>query len=138
MAGEPTPPRFRIRWGWFLGCILLGLGGILLGLLIAPIPDKTTYLASVLGGVGTTLLLIGIVVLLERRIVDTAVKVVRDANEEARIRTNAEVRAQARDLEGRVAELWATATPEDMAAKEEETRRMADEFTKRVVDEYKE
>jgi hypothetical protein len=136
MTEGPTPPRLRIRWGWFLGCILLGLAGILLGLLIAPLPDKAAYLASVLGGVGTTLLLIGIVVLLERRIVDTAVRVVRDANEEARRRTNEEVRAQARDLEARVAALWDGAEAEDTERLKAETQRLTDEFSRRVVDGY--
>ncbi|MFE5670912.1 hypothetical protein ACFQ58_04785 [Agromyces sp. NPDC056523] len=137
MTEPSVPPRLRIRWGWFVGCIVLGLTAIVVGLVVAPAADRTAYLAGVLGGVGTTLLLVGIVVLLERRIVDTAVRVVRHAAEEARLRTDEAVRAQVRDLEDRLADLWATAaTPEDAAAKSEQTRRMTNEFTKRVVDEY--
>lgn len=133
----PTTTRIRIRWGWFVGCIVLGLVSILIGLLLAPAADRTAYLAGVLGAVGTTLLLVGVVVLLERRIVDTAVRAVRDAAEEARLRTDDAVRAQVRDLEDRLADLWATtATPEGAHRKEAQTRRMTEEFTKRVVDEY--
>lgn len=133
----PTTTRIRIRWGWFIGCIVLGLASILIGLLLAPAADRTAYLAGVLGAVGTTLLLVGVVVLLERRIVDTAVRAVRDAAEEARIRTDDAVRAQVRDLEDRLADLWATTeTPEEARRKEAQTRRMTEEFTRRVVDEY--
>src|SRR5512145_1915199 len=136
MTTETPTTRFRIRWGWFVGCIVLGLASILVGLLVAPAADRTAYLAGVLGAVGTTLLLVGVVVLLERRIVDTAVRAVRDAAEEARIRTDDAVRAQVRDLEDRLADLWATtATPEEAARKERETRRMTDEFARRVADE---
>ena len=133
----PTATRIRIRWGWFVGCIVLGLVSILVGLLLAPAADRIAYLAGVLGAVGTTLLLVGVVVLLERRIVDTAVRAVRDAAEEARIRTDDAVRAQVRDLEDRLADLWATTeTPEEAVRKEAQTRRMTEEFTRRVVDEY--
>lgn len=134
---EPTPtPRFRIRWGWFLGCIVLGLAGILVGLLVAPAPDKAPYVASVLGGIGTTLLLIGIVVLLERRIVDTAVRAVRRAAEEDRLRTKEALKAEVSDFEGRVSDVWANAGADDLAAAGEQTRELADEFVKRVVGEY--
>jgi hypothetical protein len=51
-----------VRWGWIIGCIMLGLAGIAAGLLL--VPDRTTYVANVLAGIGTTLLLVGIVVLL--------------------------------------------------------------------------
>lgn len=137
MTELSTPPRLRIRWGWFIACIVLGASGILLGLAIAPSGDRTTYLAGVLGGVSTTLLLVGIVVLLERRIVDTAVSVVRNAAEDARLRTDALVREQVRDLEERLTAVWATtATAEEAARQREQTRRMTDEFTRRIVDEY--
>lgn len=133
----PETPRVRIRWGWFVGCVVLGLASILVGLLVSPVADRTAYLAGVLGAVGTTLLLVGVVVLLERRIVDTAVRAVRDAAEAARIRTDDAVRAQVRDLEDRLADLWtSTDTAEEAARKERETRRMTDEFAKRVADEY--
>jgi len=140
VAGTPTseiegpiPPRIRIRWGWFLGCIVLGLAAIIVGWFLVSPANRLGYVGGVLAGIGTTLLLVGIVVLLERRIIDTAVKVVRNATKEARIRTNEEVRAQIRDFEDRVADVWETATPENAA---EETGRMIDEFTQRVVDAY--
>ena len=127
-------PRIRIRWGWFFGCIALGLAAIVTGWFLVSPASRLGYVGGVLAGIGTTLLLVGIVVLLERRIVDTAVKVVQDANAEARNRTNAEVRAQIRDFEDRVAGLWETGGPPAAAA--EETLRMSEEFTKRVVDAY--
>ena len=138
MTEPATPTRVRIRWGWFLGCILLGAAGILVGLLVAPSADRPAYIAGVLGSVGTTLLLVGIVLLLERRIVDTAVRVVRDAAEQARLRSDEVLRAQVRDLEDRIADVWATSTESvaEAARKQAETRRMADEFVSRVVDDY--
>lgn len=138
MTDSPTATRLRIRWGWFVACVLVGAAGILAGLLIAPPADRPAYVAGVLGGVGTTLLLVGVVLLLERRIVDTAVRVVRDAAEEARIRSDRVVREQVRDLEDRIADLWATSTEtaEEAVRKQEQTHRMTDEFTRRVVDEY--
>ncbi|RXZ49422.1 hypothetical protein ESP57_10960 [Agromyces fucosus] len=128
-----VPPRIRIRWGWFFGCIVLGLAAIVAGWFLVSPASRLGYVGGVLAGIGTTLLLVGVVVLLERRIVGSAVKVVQDATKEARIRTNEEVRAQIRDFEDRVAGIWETGTP---AAAAEETLRMSDEFTKRVVDTY--
>ena len=138
MTEPATPTRVRIRWGWFLGCILLGATGILVGLLVAPSADRPAYVAGVLGSVGTTLLLVGIVLLLERRIVDTAVQVVRDAAEQARLRSDEVLRAQVRDLEDRIADVWATSTESvaEAARKQAETHRMTDEFVSRVVDDY--
>ncbi|MFB6612149.1 hypothetical protein ACFCVO_17635 [Agromyces sp. NPDC056379] len=127
------PPGIRIRWGWFLACIVLGLAAIVAGWFLVSPESRLGYVGGVFAGVGTTLLLVGIVVLLERRIVDTAARVVRDAAKEARIKTNEEVRAQIRDFEDRVAGIWETATPESAA---EATRRMSDEFTERVVGAY--
>jgi predicted phage tail protein len=121
--------RFRIRWGWFIGCIGLGLTAILTGWLVAP---ALGYLAGVLANVGATLLLVGIVVLLERRIIDNAVRVVRSANDQS----NEALRVQIRDLEDRLAAVWTSATTaEDVPKKKAETARLTDEFTKRVVDE---
>jgi hypothetical protein len=137
-ADEPeslNPVRVRIRWGWFLGCIVLGLAAITVGWLLAAPADRLGYVGGVLGGIGTTLLLVGIVVLLERRIIDTAVRVVRDVAKEARAKTDEEIRARVHDLETRVADIWETATPETAT---EETRRMIDEFTKGVVDAFTE
>ena len=54
------------------------------GRAIVPDENRTGYAAGALANVGTTLLLVGIVVLLERRIVDTAVRAVRKPNDEAR------------------------------------------------------
>ena len=137
MTDSPTDTSTRIRWGWFAACILLGSAGILIGMVVAPPEDRSGYLAGVLGGVGTTLLLVGVVLLLERRIIDSAVKVVRDAAEEARIRSDRVMREQVHDLEDRITDLWATTeTAEEVARKQEETSRMAHEFTERVVNEY--
>jgi hypothetical protein len=138
MTESPTAATPRIRWGWFVSCILLGAAGILFGLLLSPPAERWGYVAGVLGGVGTTLLLVGIVLLLERRIIDTAVRVARDAADHARARSDEVLREQVRDLEGRIADLWAssTETAEDAARKQEQTGRMAEEFTERVVNEY--
>jgi hypothetical protein len=130
MSETPDPSRFRIRWGWFFGCIVLGLAAILIGWFVASTDD---YLAGVLADIGATLLLVGIVLLLERRIIDSAVRVVRRANEQA----NEAIRAQIKDLDNRIAAEWASATPENIAEKQAETVRLTDEFTKRVVDEAK-
>lgn len=131
MTETPPPARFRIRWGWFVACLVLGLAAILVGGLVAPSAARDGYVAGVLANVGTTLLLVGIVVLLERRIIDSAVRVVRRANQQA----NDALRAQIQDFEDRVAAEWASATAENVAEKKAETERLTDEFTKRVVEE---
>lgn len=131
MSETPAPTHFRIRWGWFAGCIVLGLAAIMVGGFVAPAADRVGYLAGVLANVGTTLLLVGIVVLLERRIIDNAVRLVRTANEQA----NEAIRVQIQDLDDRLAAEWASATAENVAEKTAETRRLTDEFTKRIVDE---
>jgi hypothetical protein len=59
--------------------LALGLAGIAAGFVLVAPTDRSAYAASVLAGVGTTLLLVGFVVLLERRILDTTAKVVRQA-----------------------------------------------------------
>jgi len=133
MSETPAPTRFRIRWGWFVGCIVLGVAAIMLGLSVAPTAARVGYLAGVLANVGTTLLLVGIVVLLERRIIDNAVRLVRTANEQ----TNEAIRVQIQDLENRLAAEWESATAENVAEKKAETMRLTDEFTKRIVDEAK-
>jgi hypothetical protein len=58
----------------------------------------TNYLPGVLANVGTTLLLVGIVVLLERRIVDNAVRKFRNAAEEARARMRDDFRIEVQDF----------------------------------------
>jgi hypothetical protein len=129
MSDASDPDRFRIRWGWFVGCIALGLAAILLGWLAAE--RRLDYLGGVLADIGATLLLVGIVLLLERRIIDSAVHVVRAANE----KSNEAIRAQIRDLDDRLSAEWASATAENIAQKKAETARLTDEFTKRIVDE---
>jgi hypothetical protein len=131
MSESSAPERFRIRWGWFVGCIVLGLAALTIGWWVASAGAEWDYLAGVLADVGTTLLLIGVVLLLERRIIDTAVHVVRAANE----RSNEALRAQIQEFEGRVTTEWRNATTENLAEKKAETTRAVDEFTKRVVDE---
>ena len=133
MSETPAPTRFRIRWGWFVGCIVLGVVAIMIGWFVAPAADGSDYLAGVLANVGTTLLLVGIVLLLERRIIDNAVRLVRTANEQ----TNEAIRVQIQDLEDRLAAEWASATAENLDDKKAETTRLTDEFTKRIVDEAK-
>lgn len=131
MSETSEPTRFRIRWGWFVGCIVLGLAAILIGLFAAPTADRVGYVAGVLANVGTTLLLVGVVLLLERRIVDTAVRLVHTANTQS----NEALRTQIEELEHRLAAEWETATVENLDDKKAATDRLTDEFTKRVVDE---
>lgn len=130
MTDSPNPTPVRIRWGWFVTCIILGLAAITIGALAAPTTARWDYFASVMANIGTTLLLIGVVLLLERRIIDNAVRVVRRANQQ----TNDALRAQIRDLEDRLSAEWQSATAENVAEKKAETTRLTDEFTKRVVD----
>ena len=131
MSEAPAPTRLRIRWGWFLGCIVLGLVAIALGALVTSSGGTASYFAGVLANIGTTLLLVGVVLLLERRIVDNAVRLVRSAND----RTNDAIRAQIRNLEDRMAAEWKSVTPDNLAEKKAETARLTDEFTKRIVEE---
>lgn len=133
MTETPAEARFRIRWGWFVGCVVLGLVLLATGWLVASAADRAAYLAGVLANVGTTLLLVGIVLLLERRIIDTAVRLVRTAND----RTNEAMRKQIQDLEDRLAAEWTSATVENIGEKTAETTRLTHEFTKRIVDEAK-
>src|SRR6478735_4696681 len=95
-ASETGPPGFRIRWGWF----------------VAAPAGRTNYLTGLLLNVGTTLLLLGIVVLLERRIVDNAVRKFRNAAEEARARMRDDFRIEVQDFSDRVSAEWAAASPE--------------------------
>jgi hypothetical protein len=122
------PAHPRIRWAWIAACVVLGLGAIAAGRAIVPDAGRTGYVAGVLANVGTTLLLVGIVVLLERRIVDTAVRAVRNANDEARRAARDDLDAQIRDLEERIRTSWGSVDAEA------EARRMADEYSRRIVD----
>lgn len=133
MSETPTPARVRIRWGWFVGCIVLGLTAITIGWLGTGAVSRPDYVGGVLANVGTTLLLVGIVVLLERRIIDGAVSLVRTANE----RANESMRVQIKELEDRLSAEWSSATIENVAEKSAETSRLTNEFTKRIVDEAK-
>ena len=107
---------------------MLGLAAIAAGRAIVPDAGRTVYVAGVLANVGTTLLLVGIVVLLERRIVDTAVRAVRKATDEARRAARDDFDAQMRDLEERISTNWGTVDAEA------EARRISDEYSRRVVD----
>jgi hypothetical protein len=98
------------------------------------------YLPGVLANVGTTLLLVGIVVLLERRIVDNAVRKFRNAAEEARARMRDDFRVEVQDFTDRVNAEWAAASPEDVDAMKERTKRLskelADNYSKELADTY--
>jgi hypothetical protein len=139
-ASETRPPGFRIRWGWFFGCIASGLGAIVIGWFVAPPAGRINYLAGVLVNVGTTLLLVGIVVLLERRIVDNAVRKFRNATDEARARMRDDFRTEVRDFKDRVSAEWAAASPEDVDAMKERTTRLseelADNYSRKLADSY--
>jgi hypothetical protein len=131
-ASETRPPGFRIRWGWFLGCVASGLAAIVVGWFVTAPADRGGYLAQVLSGVGTTLLLVGVVVLLERRIVDNAVRKFRNAAEEARARMRDDFRIKVQDFSDRVSAEWASASPEDVEAMKERTTRLS----KDLADDY--
>jgi hypothetical protein len=124
------PARPRIRWAWVAGCGVLGLAAIAAGWAIVLDANRTGYVAGVLANVGTTLLLVGIVVLLERRIVDTAVRAVRNANDEARRAARDDFDAQMRDLEERIRTSWGSGSVDAEA----EARRISDEYSRRIVD----
>ena len=139
-ASETRPPGFRIRWGWFLGCIALGLVAVVVGWFVAAPAGRMSYLAGLLLNVGTTLLLLGIVVLLERRIVDNAVRKFRSAAEEARARMRDDFRADVQDFNDRVRAEWAAASPEDTDAMKERTKRLSqklgDNYSRELADSY--
>ena len=124
------PARPNIRWAWIVGCAVLGLAAIAAGRAIVSDAARTGYVAGVLGNVGTTLLLVGIVVLLERRIVDTAVRAVRNANDEARRAAREDFDAHMRDLEERIRTGWASGSVDAEA----EARRISDEYSRRIVE----
>jgi hypothetical protein len=109
---------------------VLGLAAIAAGWAIVLDANRTGYVAGVLANVGTTLLLAGIVVLLERRIVDTAVRAVRNANDKARRAARDDLDAQIRDLEERIRTSWGSGS----VNAEGEGRRMTDEYSRRIAD----
>jgi hypothetical protein len=112
---------------------MLGLAGIAAGLLL--VPDRTTYVANVLAGIGTTLLLVGIVVLLERRIVGTAAKAVRRAVDAEREASDARIDRLVGDLEDRLSAEWARTDAADVDAMKRRTAELTDETVERIVDE---
>jgi len=139
-ASETRPPGFHIRWDWFLGCIAAGLVAIVIGWFVAAPAGRINYLTGLLLNVGTTLLLLGIVVLLERRIVDNAVRKFRNAAEEARARMRDDFRVEVQDFSDRVSAEWAGASPEDVDAMKERTKRLSEElaenYSRELADSY--
>jgi hypothetical protein len=134
-ASETPALGFRIRWGWFLGCIASGLVAIVVGWFVTAPAGHMNYLAGILANAGTTLLLVGIVVLLERRIVDNAVRKFRNAAEEARARMRDDFRSKVQDFTDRVNAEWAAAAPEDVDVMKERTKRLSTELADNYVDE---
>jgi hypothetical protein len=136
---QPTTPepRIRIRWGWIIGCIVLGLAAIAAGFLLVASADRTAYVANVFAGVGTTLLLVGIVVLLERRIVNTAAKAVRRAVDAERVASDARIERLVGDLEDRLSAEWARTDAADVDAMKRRTAELTDETVERIVAETK-
>ena len=133
---EPTTsnPRVRVRWSWIVGCIVLGLAAIAGGFLLVAPPDRTTYVASVLAGVGTTLLLVGFVVLLERRIVDTTARVVQRAVDAQRQASDARIERMVQDFEDRMSAEWARTDPATMEDTKLRTAELTGEMVERVVE----
>ncbi len=78
--------------------------------------------------------------LLERRIVDNAVRKFRNATEEARARMRDDFRVEVQDFADRVSAEWATASPEDVDAMKERTKRLSKELARsssaRAADEH--
>jgi hypothetical protein len=113
---------------------------IVVGWFVAGPAGRTNYLPAGLVNVGTTLLLVGIVVLLERRIVDNAVRRFRNAAEEARARMRDDFRTEVQDFTDRVNAEWAAASPEDVDAMKERTKllskELADNYSKELADSY--
>jgi hypothetical protein len=134
---EPTMPEseVRIRWGWIIGCIMLGVSMIATGFLVVAPADRTAYVASVLAGVGTTLLLVGFVVLLERQIVDTAARAVRRVVDAEREASDARIDRLVNDLKDRVSAEWDRPDAADVDAMKRRTSELTVETTKRIVDE---
>ena len=113
---------------------------IVIGWFVAAPAGRINYLTGLLLNVGTTLLLLGIVVLLERRIVDNAVRKFRNAAEEARARMRDDFRVEVQDFSDRVSAEWAAASPEDVDAMKERTKRLSEElaenYSRELADSY--
>jgi hypothetical protein len=127
--------RPRVRWGWIIGCIALGLAGIGAGFIVVPSTDRAGYLASVLAGVGTTLLLVGFVVLLERRIVDTTARAVQRAVDADRQASEARIDRLVTDFEDRMSGEWARIDPADAEATRRRSAELTHAMVEQVVDE---
>ena len=125
----------RIRWAWIIGCIVLGFVGIAAGFVLVAPTERRAYVASVLAGVGTTFLLVGFVVLLERRIVDSAAKAVRRAVDAERKASDARIEQLVGDLNDRLSAEWARTDAADIAAMKRRTSELTDETVRRIVDE---
>ena len=67
-------------------------------------------------------------------IVDNAVTKFRNAAEEARARMRDDFRIQVQDFSDRVNAEWAAASPEDVDAMKERTRRLSEELADNYVD----
>lgn len=135
---EPRPeqePRSRVRWGWITGCILLGLSAIMVGFLLVARADRAGYVGSVFANIGTTLLLVGIVVLLERRIVDTAASAVRRAVDAGREASDARIERMVADLEDRISAEWARTDGADVDAMKRRTAALTDQAVAQIVEE---
>ena len=78
--------------------------------------------------------------LLERRIVDNAVRKFRNAAEEARARMRDDFRVEVQDFSDRVSAEWAAASPEDVDAMKERTKRLSEElaenYSRELADSY--
>jgi hypothetical protein len=133
-ASKPRPSGFRIRWGWFLGCIASGLVAIVVGWFLTAPAARRGYAADVLAGVGTTLLLVGIVVLLERRIVASAVRKFRNAADETRAKIREDFRLKVQEFTDRVNADWAAASPEEVEVLKERTARLSKGLADSYVD----
>ena len=88
-----------------------------------------------LAGVGTTLLLVGFVVLLERRIVDTTAKVVQRAVDAERQASDERIERMVGDFEDRMATEWARFDPANAEAVRRRSAQLTDEMVDQVVDE---
>jgi hypothetical protein len=136
MTETATPSsRVRIRWGWITGCMVLGLVAIVTGMLLVAPADRTGYVASVVAGVGTTLLLVGFVVLLERRIIDTTARVVQRAVDAERQASEERIDRLVADFEERMTAERARLDPDDPAATRRRSAELTDAMVASVVDE---
>ena len=86
-------------------------------------------------GWGGRILLVGFVVLLERRIIDTTVKVVQRAVDAERQASDARIERMVGDFEDRMATEWARFDPANAEAVRRRSAQLTDEMVEQVVDE---